>query len=106
LKKKFSHIFKSPYRLAWNTNIFGSTKIKNGRSIRWPPKFDLLLKPTNRLFYQFFFALKVVLIPNFYVKTFSQKFKMAPIWRFFWASFSRSSGIRQKLENAKIFAFS
>jgi hypothetical protein len=33
---------------------------------------------------------------------------MAPIFNmvFFLASFSRSSGIRQKLQNAKIFAFS
>jgi hypothetical protein len=23
---------------------------------RWPPKFDLILKYTNRLFYQFFFS--------------------------------------------------
>jgi hypothetical protein len=39
---------------------------------------------------------------------FSQKFKMAPIvnMAFFLASFSRSSCIRQKLQKAKVFAYS
>jgi hypothetical protein len=39
---------------------------------------------------------------------FSQKFKMEPIFNmaFFLASFSKSSCIRQKLQNAKFFAYS
>jgi hypothetical protein len=76
--------------LGWTKikKIIGSSRIKNGRSIQ--DGRQILFKPANRLFYQLIF---------------SQKFKMAPIFNmaFFLASFSRSSGIRQNIKNAKIF---
>jgi hypothetical protein len=72
-------------------NIWKLQNLKWPLNSRWQPKFDLLLKSLNRLFYQIFFYL------TFIEYFFSQKY-MAPIFNMyiFLASFSRSSHIRQE----------
>jgi hypothetical protein len=60
---------------------------------RWPPKFDLIIKSTNRLFNQTFCLLKRLSKYLIFIKYFfSQEFKMVPTrpyskWRFFWYLF-------------------
>jgi hypothetical protein len=54
---------------------------------RWPPIFDLLLKPTNRLFYQIFFICFIgclntkLLCKNFFLK--NSRWRSYSIWRSF-----------------------
>jgi hypothetical protein len=62
--------------------IFGSSNIKNGRSIQ---------DARQNLIY-------------FFLK--NSRWRPYSIWRFFLAYFSRSSRIRQQLQNAKVYAYS
>jgi hypothetical protein len=79
-------------------------KLKIVAQFKMAPKFDLLLKPTNRLFSQFFLLYRLfkylILCKNFFLK--NSRWHTNSKWRFFGIFFSRLASKLKQTRDCQI----